>query len=284
MLPSLCRLSLGPSIAGLRPKGAPDYDKPSCEAPQLNDDGEGCSCAICKDPLTEYAKNGAPWVLSTCNHQFHLLCIQRWTEIKKSCPNCRVAIPDVEATFLYWMAQVLRKDNFMILEKVPRDHAKYREIAMAAVEKDDHAFRFLSNLREDYDQIAVEMLTKNGKLLRFVDPNEPFYNEFAKAAISQTVFALHYIPPEREDYIEFALAAVATDGNALRYVNTDDDRFHEIAMAAVAQNGYALKHVPTTHKDFAHIAMAALRKTAAALQYVPRSRSDYDEIAMAAVV
>jgi len=45
-------------------------------------------CSVCCDILEERQIS----IQLNCKHSFHLDCISKWIDIKKSCPNCRKVI------------------------------------------------------------------------------------------------------------------------------------------------------------------------------------------------
>lgn len=56
---------------------------------------EGTECSVC---LNEFQENETLRLLPTCNHAFHLPCIDTWLSSHTNCPNCRagIVLPDPE--------------------------------------------------------------------------------------------------------------------------------------------------------------------------------------------
>ena len=61
----------------------PLFRDPSPEELAMVDD----CCAICRDPMTEAAKE-----LHSCGHYFHFKCLRSWLEQSRSCPVCRASL------------------------------------------------------------------------------------------------------------------------------------------------------------------------------------------------
>ncbi|KAM7482317.1 hypothetical protein LguiB_006900 [Lonicera macranthoides] len=56
---------------------------------------EGTECSVC---LNEFQENETLRLLPTCNHAFHLPCIDTWLSSHTNCPNCRadIVVPEPE--------------------------------------------------------------------------------------------------------------------------------------------------------------------------------------------
>ena len=58
------------------------------EPVRADEDGVAQSCPICYENYTEVICAAVPG----CNHQFHIVCIERWLEEKNTCPMCNTPI------------------------------------------------------------------------------------------------------------------------------------------------------------------------------------------------
>ena len=47
------------------------------------------NCSICRD---EIQRGSITRTLNTCNHSFHIACIDRWLAINSRCPLCRQSV------------------------------------------------------------------------------------------------------------------------------------------------------------------------------------------------
>ncbi|XP_062222457.1 RING-H2 finger protein ATL2-like [Phragmites australis] len=61
----------------------------SCEAFHSKDDAQ---CSIC---LGEYKEKEILRIMPTCQHNFHLECIDVWLQKQTTCPICRISLKDL---------------------------------------------------------------------------------------------------------------------------------------------------------------------------------------------
>ena len=54
------------------------------------------TCSIC---MAQY-KDGEEVYETSCLHKFHCLCVERWFDVEKTCPECRTAIQIQEKSSL----------------------------------------------------------------------------------------------------------------------------------------------------------------------------------------
>ncbi|CAN6276646.1 unnamed protein product [Urochloa humidicola] len=65
--------------------------KYDCEAFQSKDDAQ---CSIC---LGEYKEKEILRIIPTCQHNFHLACLDLWLQKQTTCPICRVSLKELQA-------------------------------------------------------------------------------------------------------------------------------------------------------------------------------------------
>lgn len=83
-----CALDLTP--AGHEPEGPGAAPEPSDEdaLPTESEDDDPDLCAICLDPVEGADERGASRTLP-CTHAFHVGCLTRWLQVRKTCPLCQ---------------------------------------------------------------------------------------------------------------------------------------------------------------------------------------------------
>jgi len=205
--------------------------------------------------------------------------------------------------------QVLQ-GNPAVIRRVPQDHAKYPELALAAVTRDPAVFRHISNTVSNYWTIARRVVETEGILLQRVlrEPRDKFM-EVARIAVQRNGDAIQYVPNDPwDEYFELAKLAVQQFGQAIRHMNDHQNNYFELCTLAIQQNPDALEHVNAWYWRFhelanlavslepnqlwrvdpgiphyADVAMTAVRKDGLVLHRVPVNTDNYLEICMAAV-
>ena len=180
--------------------------------------------------------------------------------------------------------QVMQGNPAVIL-RVPRDHAKYPELALAAVTRDPTVFRYISTTVSNYWTIARRVVETVGILLQRVlrEPKDEFM-EVARIAVQQNGDAIQYVSTDPwADYYELAKLAVQQFGQAIRHMNDQQNNYFELCTLAIQQNPDALEHVSTVFPRFHELANLAVSLDPNQLWRVPRATPHYADIAMTAV-
>lgn len=105
------------------------------KSPLNDDDNHNCchnNCAICLSPL----KTPSGSCTTSCNHEFHYLCLQEAKLTKSECPLCRTALTPPIGTNSPMITVNLSASNAYIIPRVQRDNIVQRSrAARAAVQR-----------------------------------------------------------------------------------------------------------------------------------------------------
>jgi len=137
------------------------------------------------------------------------------------------------------------------LQYAPQDLLYYKELAIAAVQRNGLALRCVA--KDFYKDVAFEVIAQNPDAFKFAEDlsnNE----EFCFAMVHQNPAALKYVKCMNE---EIAIKAVSRDGLAIEHVPIHLPCYPKVAMAAVMQNPDAIEHIPKYLADYEAIALAA---------------------------
>ena len=206
------------------------------------------------------------------------------------------------------LVKQVMQENPAVIRRVPPDHAKYPELALAAVSRDPAVFRHISTTvsnyhdiaalacvtqplsiehvptnRDDYPQLAKLAVENHSRALIFIPETTRGYGEIAEAAVRHDGIAIAFVRHTRDDFVALARLAMEEKGEALQHIDQNHAAYSELAEIAVANNPYMLRIVPPDTARYAHIATIAVKKDGMTLDNVPAITNNYFEICINAV-
>ncbi|KAG1658797.1 hypothetical protein FOA52_003328 [Chlamydomonas sp. UWO 241] len=87
--PSGSAEAAAPPLAAAPEDGSAHVGPASATVTEVPNPPELGSCSICREPLSDVDN----LVSTSCNHVFHLCCLDKWRAGHNTCPNCRSTIP-----------------------------------------------------------------------------------------------------------------------------------------------------------------------------------------------
>ena len=70
-----------------------NYFRKVKELESLREEEGGLDCVICMEPVD--IKSPSKRMVTPCNHFFHQECLERWLQVKRTCPTCRSPLPPI---------------------------------------------------------------------------------------------------------------------------------------------------------------------------------------------
>jgi hypothetical protein len=177
------------------------------------------------------------------------------------------------------------KTNFSVFNYIREDRPGYKDIALAAAEKDGYfTLRKIKPYNEYYTEIAIRAIQsyRYGDLLQIVDRDARGYTEIAIEAVKYRRDSFSYVQPDYPAYLEIATEAVKHfDGDALKQLPENYEPYLHLVKVAVEANFEALSEVDYNRigDAFFDLAAAEIRKDPIALAYVPASYPRWQELA-----